>query len=389
VSAPSTPTSGTREASVAPASRAQDGSELTAVAPWVRAPLCVRQVMRCGLVAALPCVAMALYNTGYQLNEALADGASPAAGWRGAALEALGRGHSTASVLDCALLGALYFFPVLAAVALAAGLAERGFARARGRRADHVALPVFAVLLALSLPAGVTLGQAAVASAVGIVFGREIFGGLGRSFLSPVVVGLAFLLFAQPGVLRGEALWVPLPGHAAPDALSIGIQEGIEGLEDAFASWSAAAAGRAPGAMGQTSAVACALGLLVLLATGVASWRIAVGGVLGLWLGVLALQALGASDPIASLPWHWHLVSGSFAFGLVFLATDPTASAATNPGRWIHGGIVGLFVAVVRIANVAYEDGTILALLLASVSAPLVDRSVAFAQLRWNRVTRG
>jgi len=111
--------------------------------------------------------------------------------------------------------------------------------------------------------------------------------------------------------------------------------------------------------------------------------------VLGLLVGVLALQELGASDPIATLPWYWHLVSGSFAFGLVYLATDPTASAATNPGRWVHGAMIGLFVAVVRIANGAYEDGTILALLLASVSAPLVDRCVAFAQLRWNRVRRG
>jgi Na+-transporting NADH:ubiquinone oxidoreductase subunit B len=182
---------------------------------------------------------------------------------------------------------------------------------------------------------------------------------------------------------------VPLSGHAAPDVLDTAIHAGIEGLTAAGTTWSAAALGRVPGAMGQTSAAACALGLLVLLATRAVSWRIVAGGVLGLLAGVEGLRALGAEGPIATLPWHWHLVSGSFAFGLVYLATDPTTSAATNPGRWIHGAILGLFVAVVRIANTAYADGVVLALLLASVSAPLLDRSVAFALLRWNRMTRG
>lgn len=362
-------------------------SPAAAVAPWVRAPLDVRQALRCILVAAAPCVGMALYNTGYQTNAALSSGTSPP-GWRAVTLQALGLGHSPASALDCLALGALFFVPLLLAVGLAGGLAEAGFARARGRRADHAALPVIALLLALSLPATVTLWQAALASAIGVVLGKEIFGGLGRSFVSPVVVGLVFLGFAHPGVVRGDEVWVPLSGHAAPDLLSLAIRSGLEGLEAAGVPWSAAALGRVPGAMGQTSALACGLGLLVLLYTGVASWRIVAGGVLGLLAGVVALQGLDTGHPIADLPWHWHLVCGSFAFGLVYLATDPTTSAATNPGRWIHGAIIGLFVAGVRIANTAYEDGVILALLLASVSAPLVDRAVGSAQLRWNRATR-
>jgi Na+-transporting NADH:ubiquinone oxidoreductase subunit B len=338
-------------------------------------------------IAALPCVAMALYNTGHQVAAVLYDeeleGDWRAAGWR-----ALGFDASEPGVLGGAVLGALYLVPVLLATGLAGGLVERGFARARGRRADHVALPAIALLLSLSLPAGVPLWHAALAAAVGIVLGKEIFGGLGRSFLSPVVVGLVFLAFAYPGAVRSESAWVPVEDHETRDVLSIASQQGSAGLEDEGISWRAAALGRVPGAMGQTSAAACGLGLLVLLFGGVASWRIVAGGVLGLAVGVLALQTLGAADPIATLPWHWHLVSGSFAFGLVFLATDPTASAATNPGRWLHGAMVGGFVAVVRIANGAYDDGVLLGLLMASVSAPLLDRAVAAALLGWNRRMR-
>lgn len=372
-------------AASAPGPRA--GPDRAAVAPWVRAPLSVGDALFRVGVASLPCFGVALYNTGHQVGAVLSAGGPPA-GWRGAALGALGLRPDPTNPLECLVLGALFFVPVLAAVGLAGGLAEHAFARARGRRADHTALPVFAVLLALSLPAGTALWQAGLAAGVGIVLGKEIFGGLGRSFLSPVVVALAFLTFAYPGVLRGDEVWIPVAGHGAPDVLGVAIRSGLDGLRAAGTSWSDAALGLVPGAMGQTSAAACGLGALLLWFFGVASWRILAGGVLGLFAGVSALQALGAGDPVATLPWHWHLVSGGFAFGLVYLATDPTSSAATNPGRWLHGAIVGGFVAVVRLANVAYEDGVVLALLLASVSAPLVDRTLALAQLRWNEAVR-
>jgi Na+-transporting NADH:ubiquinone oxidoreductase subunit B len=220
-----------------------------------------------------------------------------------------------------------------------------------------------------------------------MLVGKEIFGGFGRNFVNPVVVALAFLSFSYPAAVAGDFVWVPAAGHAAATPLSIAGRAGFAGLEQAGLDFSALALGWVPGALGQTSGLACAFGLAVLLYTGVASWRIVAGGVLGLLIGVLALQAIGAERPIAELPAHWHLVTGSFAFGLVFLATDPVTSAATSAGRWIHGVIVGAFVALVRIANPAYEDGVVLALLFGNVSAPLVDRGVAWLQLRGRRGT--
>jgi Na+-transporting NADH:ubiquinone oxidoreductase subunit B len=304
-------------------------------------------------------------------------------------LGTLGLGHSPTSLLDCVVFGGLFFFPLLVAVWLAGGLSERCFASARGRRADHVALPVIAVLFSLSLPATLPLWQAALGSAIGVVVGKEIFGGFGRNFVNPVVVGLAFLYFAYPGAVSGDTVWVPIPGHVGATPLAVATRSGLDGINAAGMTWSSTALGWVPGAMGETSALACLLGLVVLLYTGVASWRIVAGGSLGLLAGVWVLQSLDVGRSITQLPWHWHLVSGSFAFGLVYLATDPVTAATTNAGRWLYGGIIGVFVAVVRIANPSHQDGVILALLLGNVMAPLLDRMVALAQLRWNRAGRG
>lgn len=355
-----------------------------AVAPLIRNPFDVRRALRCVLVAAGPCVLMALDNTGYQANLAFAASGVPA-GWRSAAIAAIGLGHSTTQPLDCVALGALYFAPLLLAVWLAGALLELAVARARGRRADHVALPVISLLLALSLPATLPPWQAALTAAVGMLVGKEIFGGFGRNFVNPVVVALAFLSFAYPATVVGDTVWVPASGQPAAMPLSIASRAGLAGLDQAGLDFAALALGWVPGAFGQTSSLACAFGLAVLLYTGVASWRIVAGGVLGLLAGVLALQALGAARPIAELPAHWHLVTGSFAFGLVFLATDPVTAAATSAGRWVYGAIVGAFVALVRIANPAYDDGVVLALLLGNVSAPLIDRGAAWLQLRGRR----
>ncbi len=365
----------------APGARHYVTSDLATLAPHVRNTLDVRAAMYCVLAAALPCALMALYNTGYQVNRVLA-GSGASAGWRTRLLETAGLGHAPASAVDCVALGALFLAPLLAATWLAGGAAEWCFARARGRRPDHVALPVIAVLFALCLPASLPAWQAAIGAAIGVVIGKEIFGGFGRNFVNPVVVGLAFLYFAYPGALVGDGVWVPLPGHLEPSPLAIATRSGLDGVHGAGLAWSSAALGRVPGAMGETSALACLLGLGILLHTGVASWRIVAGGLLGLIAGVWSLQALGATSPIAQLPWYWHLVSGSFAFGLVYLATDPVTAATTDAGRWIYGGIIGALVAAVRIANPAYQDGVLLALLLGNVAAPLVDRMVALVQLR-------
>lgn len=363
-------------------------SDLALIAPHIRDSLNVRLAMHCVLVSTIPCVLMALYNTGYQANLVLEQSLF-SQGWRTRVLETLGLGHSPTSTLDCLVFGALFFVPTLVAVGIAGTASERFFARMRRQKTNPVALPVIAILFSLSLPATLPLWQAALGAALGVVVGKEIFGGVGHNFVNPVVVGLAFLYFAYPGAMTGDTVWVPIPDHVGATPLAIATRSGLDGLASAGITWRTAALGWSPGAMGQTSALACLLGLAVLLSTGVASWRIVAGGALGLLAAVWGLQGLGVAQPVAELPWHWHLVSGSFAFGLVFLATDPVTAATTNPGRWLYGGIIGAFVAVVRIANPAYEDGVFLALLLGNVTAPLLDRVVAISQLSWNQSTRG
>ena len=359
-------------------------SDLATVAPFVRGPLSVSSAMHSVLLAATPCVVMALYNTGLQANLGLLAG-HRGSGWRANFIEAWGQ-PAPANLLDCVAVGALFFVPLLVVTWLSAGLCELGFARGRGRPANHVALPVIALLFTLSLPASLPLWQAAVGIAVGVVIGKEIFGGFGRNFLNPVVVGLAFLYFAYPGSLDAVAAFPPEASAAGGTVLAMAARSGMEGLGAAGFTWSSLAIGNVPGAMGETSALACLIGLAVLLYSRVASWRIIAGGSLGLLLGTWGLSSL--PSPMAELPWHWHLVSGSFAFGLVYLATDPVTSAATNPGRWLYGALIGSFVAVVRIANPAHQDGVLLALLLGSVCAPLLDRASALVLARVHRATR-
>ena len=355
--------------------------------PHVRSALDVVSTMRCVLVAAVPCVAMALYNTGYQANLAISLGVGEPSGWRGTLLQGLSAGYSPEDAWSCVLHGALHFVPLLAAAWLAGGAVEQLFARLRGREPDHAALPVIALLFTLCLPPSLPLWKAAVGCGVGIAFGKEIFGGVGRNFVNPAVAGLALLYFAYPGSVTGD-VWTAVDGYSGATALAAAGEGGMGGLREAGFSWTAAWLGRIPGAMGATSALACLMGLAVLVYTGVASWRVVAGGVLGLAGGVFLVRALGVSAPLAELPWHWHLVTGGFAFGLVFLATDPVTAAVTNPGRWLYGALVGVAVAVIRVANPAHREGVLLAVLLGNVTAPLIDQLVARVMLRRARTRR-
>jgi Na+-transporting NADH:ubiquinone oxidoreductase subunit B len=157
---------------------------------------------------------------------------------------------------------------------------------------------------------------------------------------------------------------------------------GLAALEAASWAWSDAFGGRVPGALGETSALACALGLAILLYTGVASWRVVAGGLLGLVVTALLTNHGLADRPVAGLPWHWHAVSGGFAFGLVFLATDPVTAPVTNPGRWLYGGSIGALVVLLRVANPAHRESVMMAIVLGNVLAPLLDQLVARVAMR-------
>lgn len=349
---------------------------LTPGPPHVRDGADLQRVMRSVLVALAPCVVFGLYNTGFQANRALlSQGLDPGAGWRERVLAALGAGHDPALVFDCALLGALHFVPLLAVALAVGGLWEWIFARAR-RRHRVPGLAVTAWLFSAALPPSLAWWQAALGISLAIVVGKEIFGGTGRNVFNPAVVGLAFLSFAYPADLRGDAVWIAVDGASAPTALRVALAGGSAALAEQGVSWWDAALGRVPGGLADTSALGCLLGALVLVRQRVASWRVMLG------------VALGATAAGAALPgpsWSWHLVLGSLAFGGVFFATDPVTAASTDAGRWVYGLLIGFLVVLIRVANPLQAEGVLLAILLGNTVAPLIDHGVVALHARRRR----
>jgi Na+-transporting NADH:ubiquinone oxidoreductase subunit B len=357
---------------------------LITAAPHVRSTRDVSGAMRCVLVAALPCVAVAIYNAGYQARVAIGADLTAPGDWRTRALEALGASAPSTQTWVCVAHGTAIFLPLFLAALLAGGSAERLFAHFRSRSADHSALGVIALLYTLCLPPSLALWQAALGGFVAVAVGKEIFGGFGFNFVNPPLVGLGFLYFAYPAALSGDSVWVAVDGYSGATPLGSAQRGGLAALDASGWTWNEAFWGRVPGALGETSALACALGLAVLLYTGVASWRVVAGGALGLLAMALLTNAL-ASRPVAELPWHWHAVAGGFAFGIVFLATDPVTAPVTNAGRWLYGLSIGALVVLLRVANPAHRESVMLAVVLGNVMAPLLDQIAARVQMRRRR----
>jgi Na+-transporting NADH:ubiquinone oxidoreductase subunit B len=240
-------------------------------------------------------------------------------------------------------------------------------------------------MLALSLPPAIPLWQVALGASFGTVFGKEIFGGTGRNFLNPALTGYAFLFFAYPNQFSGASVYVPVDGVTVATPLAIAAEGGIEAIRESL-TFGQALLGTIPGSMGETSALACLFGAVVLLITGVASWRTMSAVLIGA-VGISGVfHAAGSvTNPMFSVPPHWHLVLGSLAFGLVFMATDPVSSALTPAGKWFYGLLVGALIVLVRVVNPAFPEGTMLGILLGNVFAPVIDRFVIKAHRRKRR----
>jgi Na+-transporting NADH:ubiquinone oxidoreductase subunit B len=350
----------------------------------------VSRAMLAFAVALIPCAAFGVVNIGRQaLLGADDEGLEELPGWRGALLETLGFGVDPDSLLACAVYGLGWALPIFGVATVTALVWRHVFARAR-RRPPSEAVPLVALLFALMLPPGLPLWQVALGASFAVVVGLEIFGGTGRNVVNPALAGVAFLYFAYPVSFTGEGAWVALEGSDALAPLAAAAQGGVAALEDLDVGWRQSFLGWEPGALGETSALACLLGAVFLVHVGLASWRVIAGGVLGLAATVL-LAALfgGPARPLAELPVHWHLSLGGFAFGLCFLATDPVTSPATAAGRWIHGLLVGALTGLIRIFNPTHVEGVMMAVLLANVLAPLVDRGVIGVHLARRRRRRG
>jgi len=215
------------------------------------------------------------------------------------------------------------------------------------------------------------------------VIGKEIFGGTGKNFLNPALTGRAFLFFAYPAQISGDAVWTAVDGFSSATPLGLAAAGGVEMIAAGGLTWWDAFLGNIQGSIGETSTLAILIGGAVLLTTKIASWRIVLGVLIGMIATSTLFNAIGsASNPLFAMPWYWHLVVGGFAFGMIFMATDPVSASMTNTGKWIFGALIGIMVVLIRVVNPAFPEGMMLAILFANLCAPLIDHFVVSANIK-------
>lgn len=353
---------------------------VTTAAPHARSYIDMKRIMTYVVIATIPCILMALYNTGYQTNLAIAEfGAS---GWRAAIIETLGIGFNAANPLANMLHGLLYFLPIYIVTLVAGGIFEVIFATVRKHEVNEGFL-VSSMLYALIVPATTPLWQVALGIIFGVVIGKEVFGGTGKNFLNPALTGRAFLYFAYPAAMSGDSVWVPVDGFTGATALAVSASDGFQELAARGMTWWDSFLGFIPGSMGETSTLAALLGLVFLLITKIANYRMVVGCMAGMIGFSLLLNWIGSdTNPMFAMPWYWHLVVGGYAFGLVFMVTEPVSGAHTNMGRYIYGALIGFMVVMIRVINPAFPEGMMLAILFGNVFAPLIDHFVVQANIK-------
>ena len=354
---------------------------VTTVAPHARSYIDMKRIMTYVVIATIPAILFGLYNTGYQTNMALAQmGVDPS--WRGALLQALGIELDPGSVLANFLHGLLFFLPIYITTLVAGGICEVIFATVRGHEVNEGFL-VTSMLYTLIMPPDVPLWQVALGIMFGVVIGKEVFGGTGKNFLNPALTGRAFLYFAYPANMSGDAIWTPVDGFSGATVLSVSASDGYTTLAANGITWFDAFFGFIQGCLGETSTFACLIGLAFLLATKIANYRMVLGCLIGMAGFATLLNLIGSdSNPMFAMPWYWHLVVGGYAFGLVFMVTEPVSGSHTNMGRWIYGALIGFMVVLIRVVNPAFPEGMMLAILFGNVFAPLIDYFVVQANIR-------
>ncbi len=368
----------------------------TAGAAHVRDALDLKRLMMTVVVALVPCVLMAMWNTGRQIHVAIAGGASALPNWRTDAMETLGLPFDATSLLSNSVHGALYYLPVLIVTFAVGGLWEGLFAVVRRHDVNEGFL-VTGMLFPLVLPPTIPLWQVAVGITFGVVVGKEIFGGTGFNVLNPALTARVFLFFAYPAQISGDAVWIAArtsaDGYSGASALGdIAVHEAEEGSSAALdglaaiegsVTWMQAFLGDIPGSMGETSTLACLIGAAVLIATGIGSWRIMVAATAGSFATSMLLNLIASTtNPMLSVPFGWHVVLGGWAFGIVFMATDPVSAAQTNQGRYIYGFLVGVLAILIRTVNPAFPEGVMLGILFMNLFAPLIDHYVLKANIK-------
>lgn len=357
---------------------------VTKTSSHVRDGMDLKRMMITVVIGLIPCVLFAMYNTGYQANLAISQGAEPLKDWHTILYTTLGGQFDVTSSLSNWLLGALYFVPILAVTFAVGGGIEAGSCVIKGEDVNEGFL-VTGLLIPLTLPPTIPLWQVAVGTAFGVIFAKEVFGGTGMNFLNPALVTRAFLFFAYPAYISGTAPWI------AADFADVDSFTGATWLAQAAetpgalesANWVSAFLGFIPGSMGETSTLACLVGAAILLITKVGSWRTIAGVTLGTFVMASFLNWVGSdTNPMMAVPFHWHIVLGGWAFGTVFMATDPVSSSFTDTGRWIYGFSIGVLCVLIRCVNPAYPEGMMLAILFMNMFAPMIDYFALQANIR-------
>ena len=343
----------------------------------VRDAIDLKRMMMTVVIAMIPCLIFGIFNTGYQHKLAI--------------------GEATSFLsIDNLLFGARWVLPIVLVSYAAGGLIEVIFALIRKHPINEGFL-VTGMLIPLIVPATIPLWQVALATVFGVLVGKEIFGGTGMNILNVAMTSRAFLYFAYPSQISG-AVWTqlaektPVDGYTGATALAVAYDTSTAGsgnvvssLGESF-SLSNMFMGFIPGSIGETSTLWVLVGALILIASGVGSWKIIVSVFGGAFIMGAIFNAAGLNG-FMNMPPEYHLVMGGLAFGAVFMATDPVSAAQTETGKWIYGLLIGMLTVIIRVVNPAYPEGIMLAVLFMNVFAPLVDFYIVQANKK-RRLTR-
>jgi Na+-transporting NADH:ubiquinone oxidoreductase subunit B len=323
----------------------------------IRDAVDLKRTMVTVIIALLPALIYGIYNTGYQyfiqIGEAF-------------------------SFIDAFMHGAWKIVPMII-VSYVVGLTiEFIFAVYRGHEVNEGYL-VTGLLIPMIMPVDIPLWMVGVSTAFAVLIAKEAFGGTGMNILNPALTARAFAFFAYPTYMSGNKVWVSeasnldaISGETILGSLAAGNEVTYSMLEMFN--------GSIPGSIAETSALWVGVGALILIITGVGSWRIIFGGIAGAAIMGFLFNLWGA-NALMSFSWTNHLMVGGFAFGIVFMATDPVSAAQTNKGKWIYGILVGFFCILIRVFNPAYPEGVMLAILLMNVFAPTIDHYVVEANI--------
>ncbi|MDO7085871.1 NADH:ubiquinone reductase (Na(+)-transporting) subunit B [Pseudocolwellia sp. AS88] len=350
----------------------------------IRDSIDLKRIMITVWLAVFPAMFFGMYNIGFQATEALAAGYALPDTWQVGLFEMLGGSLAAdTGTFGMMLYGAVFFLPIYAVTFIVGGFWEVLFAAVRKHEVNE-GFFVSSILFALIVPASIPLWQVAIGITFGVVVAKEIFGGTGKNFLNPALAGRAFLFFAYPAQISGDSVWVAVDGFSGATALAAGAAANVGEITYSMnADWWNAFWGFIPGSVGEVSTFAILLGGAYILYKGIASWRIVLGVFAGMVLTATLFNFIGSdTNAMFDMPWYWHFVVGGFAFGMIFMATDPVTASFTNTAKYWYGALIGVMVILVRVVNPAFPEGMMLAILFANLFAPLFDYFVVQGNIK-------